>query len=176
MGHIELAAPVTHIWFAKLVPCWLGILLDLSPKNLESVIYFARYLVISLDEDGIEARAKELIEQGKDEEADRIRGIKRNMLLNEEEHRELSELCGNLFRAGMGAEALLEVLRDLDWNKVQAEGYAFQIELHHTAWKQGYTIKEVPIVFTERREGDSKMSTAISLEAAWRVLRLAAVS
>jgi dolichol-phosphate mannosyltransferase len=69
-----------------------------------------------------------------------------------------------------------EVLRDLDWDKVQAEGYAFQIELHHTAWKQGYTIKEVPIVFTERREGDSKMSTAISLEAAWRVLRLAAVS
>ena len=69
-----------------------------------------------------------------------------------------------------------EVLRDLDWNKVQAEGYAFQIELHHTAWKRGFTIKEIPIVFTERREGDSKMSTAISLEAAWRVLRLAAVS
>jgi dolichol-phosphate mannosyltransferase len=69
-----------------------------------------------------------------------------------------------------------DVLRDLDWDKVQAEGYAFQIELHHTAWKQGFTIKEVPIVFTERREGDSKMSTAISLEAAWRVLRLAAVS
>ena len=69
-----------------------------------------------------------------------------------------------------------DVLRDLNWDKVQAEGYAFQIELHHTAWKQGYTIKEVPIVFTERREGDSKMSTAISIEAAWRVLRLAAVS
>lgn len=68
------------------------------------------------------------------------------------------------------------VLKDLDWSRVQAEGYAFQIELHHTAWKQGFTIKEVPIVFTERREGDSKMSMAISLEAAWRVLRLAAVS
>lgn len=69
-----------------------------------------------------------------------------------------------------------DVLRDLDWSRVQAEGYAFQIELHHTAWKQGYTIKEVPIIFTERREGDSKMSTAISLEAAWRVLRLAVTS
>ena len=69
-----------------------------------------------------------------------------------------------------------DVLRDLDWSKVQAEGYAFQIELHHTAWTQGFTLKEVPIVFTERREGDSKMSTAISLEAAWRVLRLAAAS
>lgn len=69
-----------------------------------------------------------------------------------------------------------EALRDLDWDKVQAEGYAFQIELHHTAWKQGFTIREVPIIFTERREGDSKMSTAISLEAAWRVLLLAAMS
>lgn len=69
-----------------------------------------------------------------------------------------------------------EVLEGLDWSRVQAEGYAFQIELHHTAWKQGYKITEVPIVFTERREGDSKMSTSISLEAAWRVLRLAAVS
>ena len=69
-----------------------------------------------------------------------------------------------------------EVLRNLDWGRVQAEGYAFQIELHHTAWRQGYAIKEVPIVFTERREGDSKMSIAISLEAAWRVLRLAAAS
>jgi dolichol-phosphate mannosyltransferase len=70
----------------------------------------------------------------------------------------------------------VDALRDIDWKQAQAEGYAFQIKLHHTAWKQGYTIKEVPIVFTERREGDSKMSTAISLEAAWRVLRLAAVS
>lgn len=69
-----------------------------------------------------------------------------------------------------------EVLRDLHWGRVQAEGYAFQVELHHTAWMQGFTVQEVPIVFTERREGDSKMSVAISLEAAWRVLRLAAAS
>ncbi len=67
----------------------------------------------------------------------------------------------------------LHRLRDLDWEKVP---HAFQIKLHRTAWKRGYTIKEVPIVFSERREGDSKMSTAISLEAAWRVLRLAAIS
>ncbi len=48
-GHIELAAPVTHIWFVKLVPSRLGLLLDLSPRDLESVIYFARYIVISVD-------------------------------------------------------------------------------------------------------------------------------
>ncbi|NCW28120.1 MAG: polyprenol monophosphomannose synthase [Verrucomicrobia bacterium] len=66
-----------------------------------------------------------------------------------------------------------EVLRDLDWGRVGAEGYAFQIELHHAAWKQGYVVREIPMVFTERREGESKMSVGISLEAAWRVLRLA---
>ncbi len=114
MGHIELAAPVTHIWFAKLVPSWLGILLDLSPKNLESVIYFARYLVISVDADAIEAKAKELMEQGHGEDAEKIRNIKRNQLLTEEEHRELKEKCGNAFHAGMGAESVLEVLRGLD--------------------------------------------------------------
>jgi DNA-directed RNA polymerase subunit beta' len=57
MGHIELAAPVTHIWFVKLVPSRLGLLLDLSPRDLESVIYFARYIVISVDG---EAKQKKL--------------------------------------------------------------------------------------------------------------------
>lgn len=134
MGHIELAAPVTHIWFSKLVPCWLGILLDLSPKNLESVIYFARYLVISVDEEGIEAKAKELIEHGEDEAAEKIRDLKPNMLLNEEEYRELSDKCDGLFRAGMGAEALLEVLRELDVEKVH-EDISGKI---HTATRQQY--------------------------------------
>lgn len=67
----------------------------------------------------------------------------------------------------------VEVLKELDWKKVGAEGYAFQIELHHAAWKRGYVIREVPIVFTERSEGHSKMSAGIAWEAAWRVLRLA---
>ncbi len=118
MGHIELAAPVTHIWFAKLVPCWLGILLDLSPKNLESVIYFARYLVTSVDEEGIEARVKELQDSGESEDADKLRDLKVRMLLNEEEYRELKDKFGGLFQAGMGAEAALDVLRDLDIEKL----------------------------------------------------------
>ncbi len=66
------------------------------------------------------------------------------------------------------------VLRGIPWGHIEAEGYAFQIELHFAAWRQGYSLREVPIVFNERRAGDSKMSTAISLEAAWKVLRLAA--
>ena len=118
MGHIELAAPVTHIWFAKLVPCWLGILLDLSPKNLESVIYFARYLVTSIDLDGIEARAKELMDNGEPDIAEKLRDLKLYKLLNEEEYRELKAKVGDLFTAGMGAEALLEVLREVDVDQV----------------------------------------------------------
>ncbi len=121
MGHIELAAPVTHIWFAKLVPCWLGMLLDLSPKNLESVIYFARYLVTSVDEKGIEARIKELLDSGESEDADRLRALKVRSLLNEEDYRELKEKFGGLFQAGMGAEAALDVLRDLDIEKLHGE-------------------------------------------------------
>lgn len=66
-----------------------------------------------------------------------------------------------------------EVLKGTDWQKVAAQGYAFQIELHHSTWKRGFVIQEVPIVFTERSEGHSKMSAGIAWEACWRVLRLA---
>jgi len=65
------------------------------------------------------------------------------------------------------------VLRQLDWQDFQAEGYGFQIELHYYAWKRGFVLREVPIVFTERRAGASKMSLEIALEASLRVLQLA---
>lgn len=67
----------------------------------------------------------------------------------------------------------MEVLRTLDWSKFTAQGYGFQIEIHFYAWKKGFHLEEVPIVFTERRDGSSKMSSAIAIEAAWRVLSLA---
>ncbi len=152
MGHIELAAPVTHIWFAKLVPCWLGILLDLSPKNLESVIYFARYVVTSVDEEGIEAKAKDLIEHGLDEDAEKIRDIKRNMLLNEEEYRDLKAKCGDLFHAGMGAESLLEVLRGIDIEKLHEK----LLEDVRTASRQQYDklSKKLQLVEALRESGN----------------------
>jgi dolichol-phosphate mannosyltransferase len=65
------------------------------------------------------------------------------------------------------------VLEELDWGKFTAQGYGFQVELHFFAWQAGFKIVEVPIVFTERRQGDSKMSTPIALEAAKRVFQLA---
>jgi dolichol-phosphate mannosyltransferase len=64
------------------------------------------------------------------------------------------------------------VLQDLDWEKFTAQGYGFQVELHFFAWQAGFKIVEVPIIFTERREGSSKMSANIALEAAKRVLQL----
>jgi dolichol-phosphate mannosyltransferase len=65
------------------------------------------------------------------------------------------------------------VLEGLDWNKFTSQGYGFQVELHFFAWQAGFNLQEVPIIFTERREGDSKMSTQIALEAAKRVFQLA---
>ena len=65
------------------------------------------------------------------------------------------------------------VLEELNWEKFTAQGYGFQVELHFFAWQSGFKIVEVPIVFTERRQGDSKMSTPIALEAAKRVFQLA---
>jgi dolichol-phosphate mannosyltransferase len=64
------------------------------------------------------------------------------------------------------------VLEELDWEKFTAQGYGFQVELHFFAWQAGFKIVEVPIIFTERREGSSKMSAQIALEAAKRVLQL----
>ena len=152
MGHIELAAPVTHIWFAKLVPCWLGILLDLSPKNLESVIYFARYLVTSIDMDGIEARSKELMDNGEPEIAEKLRDLKLYKLLNEEEYRELKGKVGNLFTAGMGAEALLEVLREVDVEQVHEQ----ILQAIPTASRQAYDklSKKLQLVEALRESGN----------------------
>ena len=64
-------------------------------------------------------------------------------------------------------------LQNLDWKLFQAEGYGFQIELHHALWQAGAKIVEVPIVFTERRDGETKMTLGIALEAAWHTIRLA---
>ena len=65
------------------------------------------------------------------------------------------------------------VLEGLDWSNFTSQGYAFQVELHFFAWQAGFSLQEVPIIFTERREGDSKMSTQIAFEAAKRVFQLA---
>src|ERR1022692_4705182 len=99
MGHIELATPVTHIWYFKGVPSRIGILLDMSPRQLEKVIYFAAYIVI--DPGGTPLLKREI--------------------LTEQKYREYRDKYGNAFRAGMGAESIRELLRELNLRKLQAE-------------------------------------------------------
>ena len=99
MGHIELAVPVSHIWYFKGIPSRLGLILDMSPRALEKVLYFAAYVVI---------------DPGKTT-------LSKNQILSEKEYTENYEKYGDVFRAGMGAEALLEMLQAIDLDKLYDE-------------------------------------------------------
>ena len=99
MGHIELAAPVSHIWYFKGIPTRMGLILDLSPRLLEKVLYFASYIVT---------------DPGKTE-------LEERQLLNEKEYRDFREKYGDDFKAGMGAEAIKELLQKIDVDKLSEE-------------------------------------------------------
>ena len=92
MGHVELAAPVSHIWYFRAIPSKMGLLLDLSPKVLEKVLYFAQYIVI---DPGDTPLAKK-------------------QLLTEQQHRDYFEKYEHDFRDGIGAEAIKELLAEID--------------------------------------------------------------
>jgi len=100
MGHIELAAPVSHIWYFKGIPSRLGQMLDIQPRQLESVLYFGAYIV--LDDGGIQ-------------------GIKKKQILTEKEYFDLKEKYEDDFRAEMGAEAIQELLKEVDLEELSAE-------------------------------------------------------
>ena len=99
MGHIELAAPVSHIWYFKGIPSRIGLMLDISPRQLEKVLYFASYIVIDPGETRLE----------------------KMQLLNDKEYRELRETYEDEFRAGMGAEAIQELLAEIDLEALSAQ-------------------------------------------------------
>ena len=100
MGHIELAAPVAHIWYFKGIPSRIALMLDISPRNLEKIIYFASYVVIDKGTSGLE----------------------KCQVLNEKEYHEAVEKYGRgSFRARMGAEALRELLEQVDLEKLSAQ-------------------------------------------------------
>jgi len=99
MGHIELAAPVSHIWYFKGIPSKMGILLDLSPRSLEKVLYFASYIVIEAGETSLEYK----------------------QLLTESEYSQYKEKYGNTFKAKMGAEAVKEILQQVDLDGLAVE-------------------------------------------------------
>jgi len=99
MGHIELAAPVAHIWYVKGIPSRMGLLLDMSPRALEKVLYFVSYVVIDPGDTP----------------------LTKKQLLSEKEYRDYLDKYGNRFRAGMGAEAIKELLQEIDLEKLSKE-------------------------------------------------------
>src|SRR5690606_13644270 len=97
MGHIELAAPVSHIWYFKGIPSRMGLLLDMSPRSLEKVLYFAAYIVIDPGETGLTEK----------------------QVLTEKEYSEAIEKYGSgSFKAGMGAEAVKKLLENIDLDEL----------------------------------------------------------
>ena len=96
MGHVELAAPVSHIWYFKTTPSRMGLLLDISTKSLEKVLYFANYIVLDKGDTPLEYK----------------------QILTDQQYREYYEYYENSFRVGMGAEAIKELLEKLDLNEL----------------------------------------------------------
>ncbi len=189
MGHIQLAAPVAHIWFSKGTPSRLGLMLDLSPKNLDRVLYFAQYLITNVDQELV-ADEVDRLQNGLDAELDRMEtkyledseaiqvqidaadenglseeqvdafkeqlralnekydgerndldteiqdqiddmeGLAVGGLLTESRFRDLRDSCGDVFEAGMGAEAVLELLRGIDLDDMRD---ALQEEIRTTS-------------------------------------------
>ena len=130
MGHIELAAPVSHIWYFKGIPSRMGLMLDLSPRVLEKVLYFANYIV--LDKGTSELQYKQV--------------------LTEREFQEAREKYGMTFRVGMGAEAVKELLEAIDMEKESEELKRGLKEA--TGQKRARIIKRLEVVEAFRESGN----------------------
>ena len=130
MGHIELAAPVCHIWYLKGVPSRIGLLLDMSPRALERVVYFAAYVVVDPGTTPLQKR----------------------QLLSENEYREMREKYGTGFRAGMGADATKELLDEMDIEKLSRQ---LRAELKTASGqKRMKTLKRLEVVEAFRKSGN----------------------
>ncbi len=131
MGHIELAVPVSHIWYFKGIPSRMGLILDMSPRLLEKVLYFAAYVVI---------------DPGKT-------GLMKNQILGEKEYREELEKYGEgAFKAGMGAEAVLEMLQAIDLDALYEE---LKAELDGAkGQKKIRTVRRLEVVDSFRQSGN----------------------
>ncbi len=206
MGHINLAAPVAHIWFAKGIPSRLGLLLDLSPRNLERVLYFAQYIVISVDplmrthtidvlrethkadletleqqtEEQVGALASEIeaaegdaraelekkldevrsaadatmaqMEETLAERVDDLEGLRPLQLLTEARFRALHEAYGEVFKAAMGAEAILNCLRGTDLTELSIE---LEREVRTTSGqRRKKAVKRLRVIEAFRKSGN----------------------
>ncbi len=130
MGHIELAAPVSHIWYFKGIPSRMGLILDLSPRTLEKVLYFANYIVLDPADSGLQYK----------------------QVLTEKEYQDAREAYGYNFRVGMGAESIMELLKAIDLEKDAAELKAELVDA--TGQKRARIIKRLEVVESFRESGN----------------------
>ena len=130
MGHIALAAPVSHIWYFKGIPSRMGLILDLSPRTLEKVLYFASYIVLDKGETDLQYK----------------------QVLSEQEYQEAREAWGSSFRVGMGAESIKELLESIDLDKEYTE---LQEGLKGaTGQKRARIVKRLEVVEAFRESGN----------------------
>ncbi|MFC1906320.1 DNA-directed RNA polymerase subunit beta' [Chloroflexota bacterium] len=197
MGHIELACPVSHIWFVKGIPSRLGLLLDLSSRDLERVLYFSHYIITSIDEGARQEAIKRLEEKNSQEIAERqgaleakiteieqkratveeVNQLRRHFLeertqledqltvdveqlkdlsicalLIDEQYHELKKKYSQVFKAGIGAEAILELLKCININEIRSE---LLREMHSTSGqRRKKASKRLQIVEAFRRSGN----------------------
>ena len=130
MGHIELAAPVSHIWYFKGIPSRMGLILDLSPRTLEKVLYFANYIVLDPADSGLQYK----------------------QVLTEKEYQDAREAYGYNFRVGMGAESIMELLKAIDLEK-DAEELKTEL-VDATGQKRARIIKRLEVVESFRESGN----------------------
>ncbi len=131
MGHIELAAPMSHIWYFKGIPSRMGLLLDMSPRSLEKILYFASYVVVDAGETGLTEK----------------------QLLTEKEYRTAVEKYGyGSFEVGMGAEAVKKLLQNID---LETESKELRAELKEsTGQKRIRTIRRLEVVEAFKKSGN----------------------
>ena len=130
MGHIELATPVSHIWYFKGIPSRMGLLLDISPRILEKVLYFANYIVTDAGETP----------------------LMKNQILSEKEYRDMREKYEDDFQAGMGAEAVKKLLADIDLEQLSEQLHA---ELKNASGqKKARIVKRLEVVDAFRISGN----------------------
>jgi DNA-directed RNA polymerase subunit beta' len=197
MGHIELACPLSHIWFAKGIPSRLGLLLDQSPRSLERVLYFSRYIITSIDEEarqeaikqleedsmrGIEecqnafeakiaemeqnqatveeinqlrrnwAEEKAQLEEKLSNEVEQLKDLRLRALLTESQYHQLQQEYGQVFEAGMGAEAILQLVKDINLDELRNDLIQ---EIHSTSGQRHRKAsKQLQVVEALRRSGN----------------------
>ena len=130
MGHIELATPVSHIWYFKALPSRIGLMLDITPRLLERVLYFARYIVIDPGSTPLEPKS----------------------LMSDAEYKSAREMYGDEFKAGMGAEAVRDILAAIDLDELAAD--LRQKLAESSGQKKAKIIKRLEVVEAFRKSGN----------------------